>query len=197
MKSKSAKWNKYFLSDFAHLTDSAPSNYTNIIVSQEYKKVYHSLVGGICTQWGAVAVNFYQIKIDKPRWKGVIENLSKTTVNIRGISIPYKDFQSQKERLNGKAGIYFFIWIDGETGNIQKCYIGETENLALRPLQKHGSIKLDWHYVTVFFRDHDIERHFDTDTRQYIEQTLIDQFPYPKILINGNGGHKSKKKMLP
>ena len=140
-------------------------------------------------------MKFFHTNLRNDSWKGVVE-ITPTFGHIKGMCIPSGDFSSQKGFLEGKAGIYIYIWIDGATGHIQKCYIGETENLAVRPLQKHGNITLDWHFLGVFFREHDVERYFDTDSRQYMEQALIDKFPYPKILLNGNGGHKSKKKVL-
>ena len=140
-------------------------------------------------------MKYFHTSLPNDNWKGVVE-IKPTFGHIKGMCIPYSDFPSQKGFLDGKAGIYFYIWIDPSTGHIQKCYIGETENLAVRPLQKHGSMVLDWHFLAVFFREHDTERYFDTDSRQYMEQSLIDRFPYPEILLNGNGGHKGKHKFL-
>ena len=140
-------------------------------------------------------MKYFHTSLQNDNWKGVVE-IKPTFGHIKGMCIPYADFPSQKGFLDGKAGIYFYIWIDPSTGHIQKCYIGETENLAVRPLQKHGNMTLDWHFLAVFFREHDTERYFDTDSRQYMEQSLIDRFPYPDILLNGNAGHKSKKRVL-
>ena len=140
-------------------------------------------------------MKYFHTKLPNDSWKGVV-SIRPMFGHIKGMCIPYGDFSSQKGFLDGKAGIYIYIWIDPSTGHIQKCYIGETENLAVRPLQKHGSMTLDWHFLAVFFREHDIERYFDTDSRQYMEQALIDMFPYPEILLNGNGGHKGKHKFL-
>lgn len=140
-------------------------------------------------------MKYFHTSLPNDNWKGVIE-IKPTFGHIKGMCIPYSEFSSQKGFLDGKAGIYFYIWIDPSTGHIQKCYIGETENLAVRPLQKHGNMTLDWHFLAVFFREHDTERYFDTDSRQYMEQSLIDKFPYSDILLNGNGGHKGKHKFL-
>ena len=140
-------------------------------------------------------MKYFRTSLPNDSWKGVVE-IRTTSGHIKGMCIPSGEFSSQKRFLDGQSGIYIYIWIDPSTGHIHNCYIGETENLAVRPLQKHGSISLDWHFLAVFFREHDIERYFDTDSRQYIEQALIDKFPYPKILLNGNGGHKSKHKVL-
>lgn len=70
--------------------------------------------------------------------------------------------------MDGKAGFYFFIWINGITDSIQKRYINQTEILSVRPLQKHSSMTLDRHFLTVFFREDGLERFFGIDSRRYI-----------------------------
>lgn len=65
--------------------------------------------------------------------------------------------------MDGKAGVYFFIWINGITDSIQKRYINQTEILSVRPLQKHSSMTLDRHFLTVFFREDGLERFFGID----------------------------------
>jgi hypothetical protein len=41
-------------------------------------------------------------------------------------------------------------------------------------------------FLAVFFREHDTERYFDTDSRQYMEQSLIDRFPESVKLSSKN-----------